>query len=322
MSKEATPTRAQLSCYIALEKDRDSLAVDFAVWGPHADRREKIRAMEGLRWDLDGKMVPLVMYGPPTLAEWLKPYKVFRTCAIICGHVSPEMLDRYAEKITALANGHPAYLWPLVYQTDVHARSEQLDATGRRLRTEKEDADADGVRHPYDPEKPWERAWHDLTVSEKDFWYTEFERPAFLIMTKVSELGYALSGDAPTAHGPVMSTASSSTSPSVPDAPPLQRERPPKRAVESPPVLAIEDVARPWKKTNHQGTKLCGGFQHGKCTKAVGGRCSKDKNCAHQCAICLDNRHGAMQCPLKSSEGKAAGGGRAARRGKKRKASA
>ena len=68
--------------------------------------------MEGLRWDLDGRMVPLVMYGPPTLAEWLKSYKVFRTCAIICGHVSPEMLDRYAEKITTLANGHPTYLWP------------------------------------------------------------------------------------------------------------------------------------------------------------------------------------------------------------------
>ena len=49
MSKEATPSRAQLSCYIALEKDRDALAVDFAVWGPHADRKGKIRAMEGLR---------------------------------------------------------------------------------------------------------------------------------------------------------------------------------------------------------------------------------------------------------------------------------
>ena len=72
MSKEATPTRAQLSCYIALEKERDTLAVDFAVWGPRADRKESIRAMEWLRWDLDGKMVPLVIYGPPTLAEWLK----------------------------------------------------------------------------------------------------------------------------------------------------------------------------------------------------------------------------------------------------------
>ena len=156
-------------------------------------------------------------------------------------------------------------------------------------------------------------------MGEKDFWHTEFERQAFLIMTKVSELGYALSGDVPIAHGPVLSAAASSTSPPVPDAPPQQRDRPPKRVVEQAPVLAIEDAPRPWKKTNNQGTKLCSGFQHGKCTKSVGGRCSKDKNCAHQCAICLDNRHGAMQCAAKAADPKAAAG-RGARRGKKRKA--
>ena len=177
------------------------------------------------------------------------------------------------------------------------------------------------LRHPYDSAKPWERPWHDVTVGEKDFWYKEFERQAFLIITKVAELGMTLGGDAPTAHGPVRSTAASSTSRHdgaiSAETPPLREQRAQRRAVEQPPILAIEDVPRQWKKANNQGAKLRGAFQHGKCGRTVGGRCAKGSNCAHQCAICLGNRHGAMDCAARPAAPKT--GGRA-RRGKNRMA--
>ena len=48
-------------------------------------------------------------------------------------------------------------------------------------------------------------------------------------------------------------------------------------------------------KTNIKGTSVCGGDQDGSCCTTVKGRCSRDGTSAHQCAICLDNRHGAHQ---------------------------
>ena len=175
MAQEIEPTRAQVSCYLALVRERGTVAVDFAVWKCNADRNEKLRAMEGLRFTLDGKIVSLVTYGPGTLQEWILCYKVFRACAIMCGHISPEMLDRYQEEATALANDYPAYFWPLLYQTEVRARSEHLGRVARRLREEKEKADKEGRAHHYSAEHPWEAPWHDLVTVEDKFWEEQFE---------------------------------------------------------------------------------------------------------------------------------------------------
>ena len=176
MAQAVEPTRVQVSCYLALVRERGTVAVDFAVWKANADRDEKIRATEGLRFSSEGKIEPLVMHGPATLAEWQLCFKVFRACAIMCDHISPEMLDRCMDRITTLATDHPTYLWPLLYQTDVRARSEHLGRIGRRLREEKEKADANNQPHPYDPARPWEQAWHELAVLEDRFWERQFEK--------------------------------------------------------------------------------------------------------------------------------------------------
>ena len=70
MAQDVEPTRAQVSAYLALVKERATIAVDFAVWKPNADRNEKLRAMEGVRFTLDGKIVSLVTYGPGNIHEW------------------------------------------------------------------------------------------------------------------------------------------------------------------------------------------------------------------------------------------------------------
>ena len=69
MAQEVEATRAQVSAYLALLKERGTIAVDFAVWKPNADRNEKLRAMEGLRFTLDRKIVSLITYGPRPIQE-------------------------------------------------------------------------------------------------------------------------------------------------------------------------------------------------------------------------------------------------------------
>ena len=76
------------------------------------------------------------------------------------------------------------------------------------------------------------------------------------------------------------------------------------------------DVPGAWKKTNNAGRELCKGFQRGSCLKALNGYCSKNPKHAHQCAICLDNRHGAESCPRKTQD---AGDDKKTVRRKKRK---
>ena len=186
MAEEVEPTRTQLSCYLALVNEQDSIEVDLAVWGPNAHRSERLRAMEGMRWDVNGRIVPLVMYGPASYADWVRCFKVFRACAIMCGHIPPEMLDRYMDRIGTMSNESPDYLWPLIYQVDVHARGEHILRVARRLRAEKEIADAEGKSHPYNPEKPWEEAWKQLTVGEERFWTREWTRPSDQITMKVT----------------------------------------------------------------------------------------------------------------------------------------
>ena len=59
-----------------------------------------------------------------------------------------------------------------------------------------------------------------------------------------------------------------------------------------------------WRRTNKPGKSLCNGFQHGTCTDTVHGFCSEDGSKVHQCALCLDNRHGAKGCKKDAGGGK------------------
>ena len=60
-AEEAEPTREQASAFDYTVKRKDTIAVDFAVWVAHAYRMEKRRAMEGMKLDSTGKIVPLVL---------------------------------------------------------------------------------------------------------------------------------------------------------------------------------------------------------------------------------------------------------------------
>ena len=52
--KEEAPTREQASAFLALLEERESVSVDFAIFGPHGDRLMKMRKFDtmahGARW--------------------------------------------------------------------------------------------------------------------------------------------------------------------------------------------------------------------------------------------------------------------------------
>ena len=95
---------------MTLAREMDTLYVDLAVWGPHANRSERLWAMEGVRLDSMGKLVPLIMYGPANIMDWVKCYRVWRSMAISKWFLKPEMTDRYSDRMNKYAHDYPAYL--------------------------------------------------------------------------------------------------------------------------------------------------------------------------------------------------------------------
>ena len=189
------------------------------------------------------------------------------------------------------ADEFPEYLWPLLYQADVRARSEHLLKVARRCREAKKKADDDGVSHPYDPEKPWHYPFELLATAEDKFWNREFREPAKDIMTKLATVDDAVDGDAPVA-GRASSSNHRATASSLPTI--TTTLPPPKR-----PRTSDETWLPGWKRQNRKSRPLCCGFQHGTCLLTNRGFCAQDAAKSHQCAICLENNHGAAQCPNK-----------------------
>ena len=59
--------------------------------------------------------------------------------------------------------------------------------------------------------------------------------------------------------------------------------------------------------SNRQGRTLCKEYNAGLCLTLP---CPLDPKFAHQCSVCLDNRHGAHACPKSTKGGKGSKGGK------------
>ena len=249
-----------------------------------------------MRLDSYGRIVPLVMFGPENIGVWLKSYRIWRNATLMLEHIPQETLTHYPERVQDFADKYPAYLWPLLYQADVRARSEHLLKLARRCREAKLKADTDGVSHPYNPAKPWSYPFELLATGEKEFGDREFREPARDIMNKLATLDEAVEGDAMVSgHGTSTSsvTASSQVALTAPPTPTVTRTR----------STPSREIWLPgWQKTNRKGSELCNGFQHGECCDVSRGFCARNSSKVHQCAICLDNRHGAAKCTSKGRD--------------------
>ena len=306
MAQDAEPTRFQISAFDALLKADVDLNVDFAVWVQYGDRLLKKRAVDGWKMGPNGVWVPIQLYGPPSIHDWRKCFKVFRSAALGFDAIDMEWLERYPERFSGWADQYPLECWALLYQNEARTRGEHMVRVRRRLEMEYEAARAKGESHPFDPARPWNETFKALCLSEDKWWFENVKEPCGFIYTKTEAPAQRVAGDQP-----VMGTRPAAAHPPPAAVRPQQDVRQP---VHPPPAPASGQH----RTHNNRDTELCRGYQTGACTERVGNRCARNKQLAHQCAICLDNRHGAHECP------KQQGGGQQApvrkNRGSKRKA--
>ena len=266
--------------------------VDLAVFIPFGDRMAKKVKLLGSTIGPDGKLSPVELYGPPNIFEWRKAYRIFATCCLLFNVISKERLERYADLVEKYANQYGPSMWALVYQTDVRTRLEHSVRIRREGVLAAAKATKDGTTHDFDAERPWEWVWAQLCGKEEaEWWREELVDKAQLVSSGAAHVSTYVEGDAPVRQDPL--PYHPAASPVLPDAGrPLKRAAEPAPPAPAPPAQ-YEPVASPMLHVNRSGAPLCKGFQVGACSKTDGmSRCSRDGVSVHQCARCLDNRHG------------------------------
>ena len=177
----------------------------------------------------------------------------------------------------------------------------------------------------------WEHVWSRAVHSDR-FWAKQFTEPAMLVLSHSAALQSMVGGDAS-----IGGTAGSfSQAPPPPPQPQpsggggsngaaRQRGGGNRRSDQRNVKTRVHTVGEDGRlRTNRKGKDLCSGFQSGACMHALPGTyiCAVDRRSAHQCARCLDHRHGADNCgappakqPTQPTKGKGKSAGKGGRRG-------
>ena len=121
--KEEKPTREQATGFLAPLKVRESIFLDFAVFGPHGDRLLKQRRFDALVHGPDGILREIETFGQSFYREWEAIYRVFRTLCIGHDVIDNAWLDRYNQKMRVYNDENPEG-WGIIYQADYRARLE------------------------------------------------------------------------------------------------------------------------------------------------------------------------------------------------------
>ena len=325
------PTVEQLSAIKALVESGSPPYVDFAIFGPHANRLKKKIAMSGYTMARDGTFQLTELKGPSNFVEWKECYCIFRTCCIMLEVCSPAVLDKYCDHISRFNLKYSDAVWLILYQTDVRARSEQVERIRRRGAQEHSAATGTGGTHEYQPSQPWEFVYRHLVLDNK-FWEDEFTSTALLIRSHIDRLtehlGPEVEGDTRSSR-PSGSSQKRGSDPGhepPPSPPGTKRKKGDKKGG----AEGSRKGPDGFYTSNRSGTPLCRAYQDGSCKEHtyVQGlpMCARNKKLAHMCAKCL-GRHpaypeGGEQCSAKDSnrslaiaDGKGKGrGGRGPRR--------
>jgi hypothetical protein len=286
--------------------------VDFALFAPHHVRTIRKLRLTGLVMNGSGQLIRTELVGPMSYSQWEACWSVFRTACIMLDISSPAALDAYKDHIKRYATRFSEDCWPLIYQADTRARRELAERIRRQLlkATAVPFTSNDGVT--FDGKHPWDFVLRKLPL-EYGWWKLHVEDSALLIMSRAISSDSSLTGEAPVASKPTEHIAEpvfhEYIKPATSIATPKRlRSRSDRRSVRLPPGLRNYDVDTQGRHSaNRQGRKLCAEFQVGNC---LGHTCPSDPSQAHQCAVCLDNRHGASRCHQNPSKGKGKGKGK------------
>ena len=332
--KEESPTREQATGFLALLKVRESIFLDFAVFGPHGGRLLKQRRFDAMVYGPDGILKKIEMMGPSNYREWEAIYKVFRTLCIGHDVIDNAWLDRYNQKVRVYNDENPEG-WGIIYQADYRARLEHAPD----VREELEDKYAEDIVYgrptTFDPARPWNAVWRQLCLHEDKWWNKAIEKPCLLIMAGTARPCDFIDGDALTRRPSGKRGRGEEASDD--DSPPRKRRRnrggnqipyvpkPPgaeQRQYQANGVgdLSVWDGAKYIK--NRAGSDICKGYQTGHCCRIDSyNKCAHDGRSAHQCEVCLMVGHGSSEqgkCPKQRGTKPTGRGGKGGGRGRAR----
>jgi len=162
----------QLSALTRVVAARQSIAADFAIFGPYGDRTDRctkfVDHISGPNNTWRMKEVP----GAPSLEGWLECWRVFRTGAVMEGLASPVTLDKYSAAFAKMARRYPD-CWHVAARADQRCRSEFWVEERRDL---EEFHDANPSLSTLNPLMPWDAVIRSSVTSleGRDFWSREY----------------------------------------------------------------------------------------------------------------------------------------------------
>jgi len=297
------PSIEQVTAIQHLLKSSAPPYADFSVFGPHSTCMRKRMKLGGLLLAADGSLQKGELFGPSSFADWSKSYKVLATILLMLEQVWPEELDGYHELIKEYACRYGSKGWLTVYQADVRCRQEKMQIIRRRGVELWNTDQAAATRAGFNPDFPWRYVWSNA-VLDASFWLREVQEKCILLITKSTSQDTVLEGDV------LISGVGGSLPSQIGGGHPLSRDRSPRRNTTPPPEQSRKGQDKGSKRgdergrqhnigadglftTNRVGRELCLTFRRGECQQSVRGSCPNRLDLVHQCAKCLDQRHGA-----------------------------
>ena len=185
--EEATPDQLQ---GIAVKLSQDVVPyADFGVLRPFGLRLERTLKFHAKFWDPSkAEFVAKELPGPPSIDEWLRSWKVYTFILVALGAASRARLERYRDKVVALANKYGQIRggsWWIIALADQRMRSERMERIRRELEAAAFDgrlADAGGL----DRERPWDAVFL-RAAQDHEFWQAEVVEVSLLYAAKVKD---------------------------------------------------------------------------------------------------------------------------------------
>ena len=196
------PTAMQLSVLQVLLSELNVPYVDFAIWGPYANRITQALRGSGLMFNTDMELVTEQFKGPPSFKHWKACWQVYQTALIMLGAADPPVLTAYMEKIESLARQFTPVCWGLIYQAEARFRQDKLTQIQRQEIEKLEEAVAEGRSYKhYDPLRPWNRCFELATEGQyaMNYWHDQIEIKAIMILSAARPQSEYLDGDCPIA---------------------------------------------------------------------------------------------------------------------------
>ena len=91
------PTGDQLTAFEHTVNTKQDIYADLAVFCPDGEHLAEFLRLRGARFDADGTLVPVEIYGPPAPGEWKKAYDMAGTCVVCYDVMGLEFHDQYGD---------------------------------------------------------------------------------------------------------------------------------------------------------------------------------------------------------------------------------